>query len=57
MIWADTPATLDLINREKKHFQNKLAELGLEVGDITCQAGHPKLNKTRLDRSLVDIKA
>jgi len=56
-IWADRPETLDLINREKSHFQSKLTELGLEVSDICCQKGHPKQNKTRLDRSLVDIKA
>jgi len=56
-IWADRPATLALINREKNHFQSKLAELGLKVGDISCQKGQPKQDKTRLNRSLVDIKA
>jgi hypothetical protein len=56
-IWADRPETLELINREKPHFQSKLADLGLEVGDISCQKGQPKHDKTRLDRSLVDIKA
>lgn len=56
-IWAELPATLALINREKDHFQSKLAELGLEVGDIACQKGRPKQDKTRLNQSLVDIKA
>ncbi|MFT6122811.1 MAG: hypothetical protein ACJASG_001339 [Oleiphilaceae bacterium] len=56
-IWADRPETLALINREKPHFQSKLSELGLEVGDISCQKGQPTHDKTRLDRSLVDIKA
>jgi len=56
-IWADRSTTLALINREKKHFQSKLADLGLEIGDITCQKGQPKKDTTRLDRSLVDIKA
>jgi len=56
-IWADRPETLALINREKPHFQSKLAELGLEVGDISCKRGQPKQDKTRLDRNLVDIKA
>jgi hypothetical protein len=57
IIWADKPETLSLINREKPYFQSKLSELGLEVGDIFCQKGQPKQDKTRLDRSLVDIKA
>ena len=56
-IWANNPDTLALINREKKHFQSKLSELGLKVLDISCQKGQPKQHKTRLDRSLVDIKA
>lgn len=56
-IWANNPETLVLIKREKPHFQSKLAELGLEVGDISCQSGQPKHDKTRLDRSLVDLKA
>ena len=56
-IWADHPDTLALINREKPYFQSKLTELGLEVGDISCQKGQPKQDKTRLDQSLVDIKA
>jgi len=55
-IWADSPDTLALINREKKHFQSKLAELGLEVGEISCQKGQPKHDKTRLNQSLVDTK-
>lgn len=56
-IWADHPDTLALINREKPHFQSKLSELGLEVLGIRCKKGQPKQNKTRLGRSLVDIKA
>ena len=56
-IWADNPSTLALINREKPHFQSKLAELGLQVDEISCRSGQPKQDKTRLNRSLVDIKA
>lgn len=56
-IWANQSSTLALINKEQSHFRERLSELGLEVGDIVCQYGQPKVNKAKLDRNLVDITA
>lgn len=56
-IWANQSSTLALINKEQAHFRQRLAGLGLEVGDIVCQFGQPALNKAKLDRNLVDINA
>ena len=56
-IWAERKETLKLVNDETHNLRESLSNIGLKVDDISCRHGQPNLKKTRLDQSIVDIKA
>lgn len=40
-LWAERPATAELIEREMGELRRGLAEAGLEIGELDCHAGAP----------------
>lgn len=56
-IWAEKQSTLRQVNEELPLLRHSLADLGLEVTDLECRRGSPRLVETRLEHRLVDTKA
>jgi len=56
-IWATQNHALKLIERETRHLRQQLDKLNLDIGDIDCMLGQPKMNRAKIVRNLVDTRA
>jgi hypothetical protein len=56
-IWATQNHALKLIERETLHLRQQLDKLNLDIGDIDCMLGQPKMNRAKIARNLVDTHA
>jgi len=54
--WSEKPETLQRISSELQHLNKSLHKLGLNVEELECRRGKPRIRETRLDQQLVDIK-
>ncbi|MCL6415540.1 flagellar hook-length control protein FliK [Aestuariirhabdus sp. Z084] len=54
-VWADEAKTLQLLSQHIGSLRGALVGAGVEVEELRCKRGLPVPQKTRLDRSLVDI--
>jgi hypothetical protein len=57
-VWAETPATVAMVQRELPWFRERLTAAGLDVGELNCHSGRPPQgNRTRLEQRWVDENA
>ncbi|MEQ6886904.1 flagellar hook-length control protein FliK [Salicola sp. Rm-C-2C1-2] len=56
-IWAEHPATVDLIEATRGRLETALAQLDLDVIPVECREGQPPARVTRLTQQLVDEHA
>ena len=56
-IWATQNHALKLIERETQHLRQQLDKLNLDIGEIECLLGQPKMNRAKIARNLVDTRA
>jgi hypothetical protein len=57
-VWAETPTTVNVVERELPWFRERLAAAGLDVGELACHSGRPPQgNRTRLEQRWVDENA
>jgi len=57
-VWAETPATVAMVQRELPWFRERLTAAGLEVGELNCHSGRPPQgHRTHLEQRWVDENA
>ncbi|MBA1291102.1 flagellar hook-length control protein FliK [Pseudomonas japonica] len=57
-VWAENPATVNVVQRELPWFRERLMSAGLTVGELDCHIGRPPQgNRTRLEQRWVDETA
>ncbi|MGM0434462.1 MAG: flagellar hook-length control protein FliK [Pseudomonadota bacterium] len=56
-IWAEKPATVELIEHTRERLETALSKLDLDVSPVECMEGQPPARITRLTQQLVDEHA
>lgn len=56
-VWAEKPATVDLVEATRERLETALARLDLDVVPVECMEGQPPARVTRLTQQLVDEHA
>ena len=56
-VWAEKPATVELIENTREQLETALSKLDLDVAPVECMEGQPPARITRLTQQLVDEHA
>ncbi|PAU81384.1 hypothetical protein CK501_07525 [Halovibrio salipaludis] len=56
-VWAEKPATAELIENTRERLETALSKLDLDVAPVECREGQPPARITRLTQQLVDEHA
>ncbi|WP_179105749.1 flagellar hook-length control protein FliK [Vreelandella utahensis] len=56
-VWAEKPATVELIESTRERLETALSKLDLDVSPVECMEGQPPARITRLTQQLVDEHA